>query len=166
MRKAYFQYYETFENIVQKFNDVEEREFFRGVIIRYGLYGEEPQGLDEKMDLAFMVVKEMIDDQIHRREVYAANRKAKADEKQAEEKPKTETKRYAKPTVEEIAAYCAERNNGIDAQNFFDFYESKGWKVGNQAMKDWKAAVRTWEQRKTTFGIKPQSALPSDRLTL
>ena len=52
-----------------------------------------------------------------------------------------------KPTVEEIAAYCAERKNKVDAQTFFDFYESKGWKVGAVKMRDWRASVRTWEKR-------------------
>jgi hypothetical protein len=56
-------------------------------------------------------------------------------------------KRFTKPTIEEITAYCAERNNLLDPQNFLDFYESKGWKVGQTAMKDWRAAVRTWERR-------------------
>lgn len=55
--------------------------------------------------------------------------------------------RFSKPTVAEIEAYCFTRNNNISAQQFFDFYESKGWKVGNSPMKDWKAAVRTWESR-------------------
>lgn len=54
---------------------------------------------------------------------------------------------FVKPTVEEIAAYCAKRNNGIDAEQFFAFYESVGWKVGNKSMKDWKSAVITWEKR-------------------
>ena len=54
--------------------------------------------------------------------------------------------RFVKPTVEEIALYCRERNNGIDAEHFFDYYESKGWTVGKQPMKDWKAAVRNWER--------------------
>lgn len=57
--------------------------------------------------------------------------------------PKT---RFSKPTVEEVQEYCFERNNGIDAQNFIDFYESKGWVVGKSKMKNWKAAVRTWEK--------------------
>lgn len=51
------------------------------------------------------------------------------------------------PTVEEVAAYCRERGNRVDAERFVDFYASKGWKVGNQPMKDWKACVRTWERR-------------------
>ncbi len=55
--------------------------------------------------------------------------------------------RFTKPTLEEITAYCQERGNNVDPQAFYDFYESKGWKVGNQPMKDWRAAVRTWERR-------------------
>ena len=55
--------------------------------------------------------------------------------------------RFTKPTLEEITAYCNERKNNVDPQAFFDFYESKGWRVGNQPMKDWKASVRTWERR-------------------
>ena len=56
-------------------------------------------------------------------------------------------KRFTPPTVEEVAAYCRERNNRIDSQTFVDFYSSKGWVVGKSKMKDWKAAVRTWEKR-------------------
>lgn len=55
--------------------------------------------------------------------------------------------RFTPPSPSEIKAYCQERNNGVDPDAFYDFYESKGWKVGNQKMKDWKAAVRTWEKR-------------------
>lgn len=61
------------------------------------------------------------------------------------EKPKAP--QFVKPTVEEIDGYCKERRNGLDAQQFFDFYESKGWKVGAVKMKDWRACVRTWEKR-------------------
>lgn len=56
-------------------------------------------------------------------------------------------KRFIKPTADEVRAYCAERSNRVDAQAFVDFYEAKGWKVGSSPMKDWKAAVRTWEKR-------------------
>ena len=55
-------------------------------------------------------------------------------------------KRFVKPTIEEVQAYCKERNNNVDAQRWFDFYESKGWKVGKNPMKDWKASIRTWER--------------------
>lgn len=56
-------------------------------------------------------------------------------------------KRFTPPTVEEVRAYCQERRNQVDPERFVDFYSSKGWRVGNQPMKDWKAAVRTWEKR-------------------
>ena len=60
---------------------------------------------------------------------------------------KKKASRFVKPTVEEVEAYCKERNNGIDAQHFFDYYEANGWKIGGKAaMKDWRAAVRTWER--------------------
>lgn len=51
------------------------------------------------------------------------------------------------PTLEEVKEYCKERQNNINAENFIDFYASKGWKIGKNPMKDWKACVRTWEQR-------------------
>lgn len=60
---------------------------------------------------------------------------------------RTPEKRFIKPTADEVRAYCAERGNHIDARAFVDFYAAKGWKVGNAPMKDWKAAVRTWEKR-------------------
>ena len=54
--------------------------------------------------------------------------------------------RFHAPTIDEVKAYCQERGNNVDAQRWFDYYESNGWKVGRNAMKDWKAAVRTWER--------------------
>lgn len=58
----------------------------------------------------------------------------------------TRSTRFTPPTVEEVSAYCAERKNGIDAQRFIDYYETRGWMLGKTKMKDWKAAVRTWER--------------------
>ena len=57
-------------------------------------------------------------------------------------------KRFTIPTPEEVQAYCEDRKNGILGQQFCDFYSSKGWKIGKEPMKDWKAAVRTWEMRR------------------
>lgn len=59
---------------------------------------------------------------------------------------KRKAKRFSPPTLEEVQAYCNERKNNVDAQRFIDYYTSNGWKVGKNAMKDWKAAVRTWEK--------------------
>jgi hypothetical protein len=60
---------------------------------------------------------------------------------------------FKKPNVDQVKDYCIERNNNVDAEAFLDFYESKDWKIGKNKMKDWKAAVRTWERRETK---KPQ----------
>lgn len=56
------------------------------------------------------------------------------------------TKTFAKPTLEEVTAYCIERRNGIDPQQWYDHYEANGWRVGRNPMRDWRAAVRTWER--------------------
>ena len=50
---------------------------------------------------------------------------------------------FKPPSVEEIRAYCLIRNNNVDPEMFFDFYQSKGWLVGKVKMKDYKAAIRT-----------------------
>lgn len=55
--------------------------------------------------------------------------------------------RFVPPTIEQVNAYCSERGNGVNAEAFIAFYESNGWMVGKNKMRDWKAAVRTWEQR-------------------
>ncbi len=61
--------------------------------------------------------------------------------------PQAPARRFTPPTVDDVRLYCQERGNSVDPQRFVDFYASKGWKVGSQAMKDWQACVRTWEQR-------------------
>lgn len=58
-----------------------------------------------------------------------------------------DNKRFVPPTVEEVRAYCQERKNNVDPERFVDFYSSKGWMIGKNKMKDFKAAVRNWEKR-------------------
>ena len=249
MNKAYFQYYETFETIVQKFSSVEEQNAMRTKIINYGLFGLEPEELSIKEDMVWDIVKDLIDDQKHRREVNTSNRKSKKQtetneneieetesgfiEENEEKSPSTSekeikspfqekttenekneeksrfstekeikspsaelnrnelnriemkrsemectpspakpeegphSKHFVKPTLDEIKNYCLERNNGINPERFLDYYEAKGWKVGNSPMKDWKAAVRTWEQKNETphYAPSPGRILPEDHLT-
>lgn len=76
-----------------------------------------------------------------RREEAAADRVRFADDV-----PQARTK-FIRPTADEVAAYCAERGNHVSAEAFVNFYDSKGWKIGREPMKDWRAAVRTWEGR-------------------
>lgn len=72
--------------------------------------------------------------------------------------------KFRKPTIPEIQDYCLERSNGIDAESFYDFYESKGWKVGNTPMKDWKACVRTWEKSRKNNGYKTKTQKVTDEM--
>lgn len=74
-------------------------------------------------------------------------------------KKSTRQKKFVPPTVEEVAAYCLERKNKVDAAYFVDHYTSNGWKVGKQNMKDWKAAVRTWEKNGYNQPSKKQDAV-------
>jgi hypothetical protein len=69
------------------------------------------------------------------------------------------TSTFKKPSLEDVACYCLSRQNGLDPEKWFDYYQSNGWRVGRAAMRDWQAAVRTWEKnnygkvhRQETFG--------------
>ena len=64
--------------------------------------------------------------------------------------------RFVKPSISEVAEFCRERNNGIDPEEFVAFYESKGWMVGKNPMKDWKSAIITWEKSKKREKEFPQ----------
>ncbi len=64
-------------------------------------------------------------------------------EYRADKPPRT---RFVPPSVEEVEVYCRERGNSVDPQRFVDYYSANGWMVGKNKMKDWKAAVRTWER--------------------
>jgi hypothetical protein len=73
------------------------------------------------------------------------------------EDKKTNTKKFIKPTVEEVALYCNERKNKVNPDRFVNFYESNGWRVGKNPMRDWRSAVRTWEQN--NIDNKPNNKL-------
>jgi hypothetical protein len=66
--------------------------------------------------------------------------------------PTKPSKRFTPPTVDEVREYCEERGNSVNPQRFVDYYSSNGWMVGKNKMKDWKAAVRTWEQKEKSYG--------------
>lgn len=69
-------------------------------------------------------------------------------------KEKGKNERFEKPMVEQIKQYCQERENTIDPETFFDYYEANGWRVGKNPMSSWKAAVRTWEKKNKTTKSK------------
>lgn len=62
---------------------------------------------------------------------------------------RTSTSKFIKPSVQEVQEYCRSKGYNVDADRFVDYYESIGWKIGKNPMKDWKAAVRTWERKNT-----------------
>jgi hypothetical protein len=70
-------------------------------------------------------------------------------EKQTEKTASPRAKRFTPPSVDEIREYCRQRQNSVDAAQFADYYAARGWRVGSGTMRDWRAAVRTWERRET-----------------
>jgi hypothetical protein len=78
-------------------------------------------------------------------------------------KQSVSSKRFTPPTAHEVSAYSDEINAGVDGQQFVDFYESKGWMIGKNKMKDWKAAVRTWKRSESQRGSKITTAVRSNR---
>ena len=79
------------------------------------------------------------------------------------EKKSSKPKRFVKPTLDQIKEYCLERKNNIDPENFFDSNEAKGWVVGKNKtpMKNWQAAIRTWEKQNFNNGSQPPQNLPT-----
>lgn len=93
---------------------------------------------------------------------------SEASEGQPAEQPKERSRKasgaFVAPTVEEVAAYCKERNNGIDAQYFVDRLTAAGWRLKNgQPVKDWRACIRTWESFRRNNGNNGQNAAPKMR---
>lgn len=76
-------------------------------------------------------------------------------------RPHSPPKRFVKPPLEEVRAYCAERRNTVSPEKFLDYYEANGWRVGRNPMKDWRAAVRNWEQNEKVGG--KNASRPSGR---
>ena len=68
---------------------------------------------------------------------------------------KEKTTRFVPPTIEEVRAYCDERNNLVDPEKFIDYYTARNWMLGKTKMKDWKAAVRTWERNNYSSQSRP-----------
>lgn len=70
---------------------------------------------------------------------------------------KEKASRFLPPTLDEVRGYCLEKGYPVDAERFIDFYESKGWFVGKNKMKDWKAAVRNWNRMQREDGAAKAS---------
>lgn len=159
----YRSFYDALKNIPS-----DERIKVYDAIMEYGMYDRNPD-LDGVALAIFLLAKPQIDANNKRYEngckakkkrtvsETEANTKQDSSECEAKEKEKEKEKEKVKdnnkifkpPSVDDVRAYCTERGNNVDPQSFVDFYESKGWMIGKNKMKDWKAAVRTWERGET-----------------
>lgn len=174
MAREFFNAYHSYLEAIEPLNDAERGRLFTACL-SYSMTGEVPE-LRGNERFVFAGMKSQIDrdkqsyaEKCERNRGNVLRRYTTVDDgirtpaKPTKEKEKAKTKakenakekeccaegprRFTKPTVEEIRLYCRERGNAVDPQRFYDFYEAKGWRVGNQPMKDWQAAVRTWEGR-------------------
>ena len=110
------------------------------------VYAEEKAQLDVKKNKAYTLNDKCIHD------VYITDTQDRlgkdrlGKDRLGKDNTEGKAKRFTPPTLEEVKAYCFERGNNVDANHFIDYYTSNGWLVGKNKMKDWKAAVRTWER--------------------
>lgn len=87
------------------------------------------------------------------------NSKLKESNKENNNTPEKK-ERFKAPSVEEVQEYCTERGNNIDAQHFIDYYSARGWMLGKNHIKDWKACIRTWERNDS---FKPQKSAQPEK---
>jgi hypothetical protein len=125
--------------------------YIRGDRIKHTVYSEERQLLDIKDNGAYTYVADICQTDDSQMSVKCQHRLGKDSIGKVREgkdsiESKAKSTRFVPPTLEQVQDYCRERGNDVDAQRFIDFYESKGWMVGKNKMKDWKACVRTWER--------------------
>lgn len=90
-------------------------------------------------------VNEIVNENIYK-DLSTGKEETNGNDKTSGNESRARAKAFKPPTVEEVREYCRERGNSVDSQRFVDFYSSKGWYVGKNKMKDWKAAIRTWER--------------------
>jgi hypothetical protein len=172
--RSQFTFYESFAAGIKRIRNKAARCDAYDAIVMYALYGIESD-LDKIPDtaaMAFLYAKPVLDAAAKKSDggkkctrvdedadkIPAStdedsdNKKKNKKESKIENKienecysPPVSPSRFKPPTVDEVKAYCAERKNYVDAEHFVSHYEANGWKVGKNPMKDWKAAVRTWE---------------------
>lgn len=122
-------------------------------IINYARYGTVPELSDWRDVKVWNKIKDRIDkDSIkYERRIQNLKRPVKQDaEKSVDDKPKRT--KFVKPTIEEVTAFIKEKGYKVDVQAFYSYYESNGWKVGKNPMKNWQMSVSSWnarEQRNT-----------------
>lgn len=149
-------------------------------LLQYGLDGSAPDGLSGAAKMAFLLMKPNVDANKKRRKAdgennceqlqtivnnceHLSNDEDVDEDKDEEIKEKHSKKKFFPPSVDDVRSYCDERGNSVNPESFVAYYSSNGWKVGRNPMKDWKAAVRTWENKEksrppTSWGNVPKRA--------
>lgn len=175
MPRKQFTFYRSFWDAIQEQPSKIKAELILA-ICAYALDDEEPKGLSPNAAMGFRLIRPVLDTGKRKSEngkkggetkqnesKTEANVKQTATEKEVEIEKEKELEieieyecinkatkpprtRFSPPSVEDVRSYCFERGNRVDPQRFVDYYESNGWMVGKNKMKDWKAAVRTWER--------------------
>lgn len=163
-----FTIYEEYFDLITILPKEEEQKDLLFKIAEYMFYDKEPK-LNQNQMKIFNNLK---------RPLNKSKTKSKATSNQNQNEIKTESKTnqnentsndvnvnvnvnvFKKPKLEEVKEYCKERNNNVDAETFLNFYESKGWMVGKNKMKDWKACVRTWEKKSKNIIAKEEKPVP------
>lgn len=173
MAREYFCAYHSYLKSVEPLNDAERGRLFTACL-EYSMTGKSPD-LRGNERFVFPMIREQIDRDTEKYNAFtkkqsenasmrwhavacggisgiAKNAKEKEKEKENIKERTTNVvpkKIFSKPSVSEVEQYCRERGNGINAETFVDYYEARGWLFnGKQQMKDWKAAVRTWERNR------------------
>ena len=182
MAREYFCAYHSYLKSIRNLSDGECGRLFKA-LLSYSA-GDKLINLQGREGIAFDFITEQIDRDNEAYEAKCAKNRLNGERANGTERPRTvpnatqgkeegkgkekeeiippynppKGKRFKPPSVEEVKAYCLERKNGLDAQAFCDFYASKGWKVGKEPMKDWKAAVRTWDNRRKGESPKKETS--------
>lgn len=153
----YLKIWTDFREVMEPLNDAEKGRLFDAMLV-YAADGEELH-LTGNERFIWAYARQSIDRARAESERLRMNglkggrpKKQKEPEETKQKQPKPTAKRFIPPTVDEVKAYCTERRNNVDPEQFVAFYSSKGWKVGDQPMKDWKQAVITWEKRQKGSG--------------
>ena len=175
MDRSQFTFYESFFQAISRIKKKADRADAYDAICAYALYGIEPNldALSSDAAVALILSKPNLD--ASRRKASSGRKggmkkqtesKTEANEKQTQSEKENECyspnpPRFSPPTVEAVRAYCQERRNRVDPQRFVDYYQARGWKLGKGSMKDWKAAVRTWERKEDGHGTA-ESGVPGN----
>ena len=173
MKKA-FNFYRSYWEVANELNDKDRLAFYDALLKKQ--FTNEDTELNGMVKFAYLSQKHSIDKQIdgyisqmskrHPNEdpwqggtqgAYVdPTQQEKEKEQEKEQEKEKHSNKFTPPNFNDVLQYCMQNNYEVDCSRFIDFYESKGWMVGKNKMKDWKAAIRTWVKPKPQVEISPE----------